>query len=293
MMKIQKDLIMIPKIAHLIWMSPDDKTPLPKHWQPTVDNWHKYHPDWEINVWNENTAHAFVRKHASKQYQKLFFGSEIKLIQRVDMLRPLLLFHLGGFYMDLSEAPITSLSPLIKMFNQMENDGESITSALLGESAVHQVHHKLPPFTNAIMAGEKNSPFFKLLLKNMCDEKKRRGIDKFLGKISNHFKIISTFGPSVLNSTYHEFIKQNDNPHKVRRIPNTFLQFKKHWQDSPVRTDTGLVEVLKGGSWQNQDSRNWTNMDCFMYHRDYWLPILTILLLVIVVILSVFVHKLK
>ena len=90
----------IPRVIHTVFGLWDARGMSWRHrW--ILGGWKRRHsaPDWQIVCWNKQTAEAFIRRESPEHWD--LYQSLPRNIQRADLLRYLLLYRLGGFYVDL------------------------------------------------------------------------------------------------------------------------------------------------------------------------------------------------
>ena len=82
---------MIPQIIHYCWFGRGEMPQLAKD---CIASWHKYMPDWEYKLWNEDNFDVNSSAYTKEAYEarKYAFVS--------DYVRLWALFHEGGVYMD-------------------------------------------------------------------------------------------------------------------------------------------------------------------------------------------------
>lgn len=92
---------MIPKIIHYCWFG---RGPMPELALRCIDSWHKYLPDYELRLWNEDTfdvqsvkftrqAYAkrkyafvtdYVRLHVLKTYGGVYMDTDVEILKNID-----------------------------------------------------------------------------------------------------------------------------------------------------------------------------------------------------------------
>jgi mannosyltransferase OCH1-like enzyme len=85
----------IPKIIHQTWKTTD----IPPRFQRAVDSVKRYHADWEYRLWTDEDIDNYVREHHADFYPA--FVAFPRHIMRVDLIRYLILYDMGGVYCDL------------------------------------------------------------------------------------------------------------------------------------------------------------------------------------------------
>lgn len=86
---------MIPKIIHQTWKDED----VPRKWVGFQQKVISLNPDWEYRLWTDNDNDAFVREEFPDFYE-IFTGFS-RNIMRADVIRYLIMYRLGGVYLDL------------------------------------------------------------------------------------------------------------------------------------------------------------------------------------------------
>lgn len=94
---------MIPKLIHYCWFG---KKEIPLLGQRCIESWHKYLPDYEFKLWDENNSPMdvpFVKEnYARKMYAHVS-----------DYVRLYAIYHEGGIYLDIDMEVIKSLDDLL------------------------------------------------------------------------------------------------------------------------------------------------------------------------------------
>jgi mannosyltransferase OCH1-like enzyme len=86
---------MIPKIIHQTWKT----SQVPKKWSPFVDKVKAFNPDWHYILWTDDDNDQFVKKEYPDFYN--VFRGFSKGIMRADVIRYLIMYKIGGVYLDL------------------------------------------------------------------------------------------------------------------------------------------------------------------------------------------------
>ncbi len=85
----------IPKIIHQTWKTDT----IPDKWIPFADKVKQLNPDWEYRLWSDEDNDRFVREEYP-QFYDIFKGFS-KNIMRADVIRYLIMYKIGGVYLDL------------------------------------------------------------------------------------------------------------------------------------------------------------------------------------------------
>jgi len=110
---------MIPKIINHIWLQGE----YPKRYINNYDIWSNLHPNWEHKVWNEKELVLLCNKEQVIKYSKLS-----TLINRVNFLKYILMYNVGGVYGDLDSFPIKTIDSLLEQDEIKDIDIESLLS---------------------------------------------------------------------------------------------------------------------------------------------------------------------
>lgn len=82
---------MIPKIIHYCWFGRGEMPQLAKD---CIDSWHRYMPDWEYKLWNEDSFNVSSSPYTREAYQEGKFAFVSDYVRLVALARE------GGLYMD-------------------------------------------------------------------------------------------------------------------------------------------------------------------------------------------------
>lgn len=95
---------MIPKTIHYCWFG---RSPMPELALKCIESWHKYMPDWEYKLWNEDNFDVNSTLYTKEAYEakKYAFVS--------DYVRLKALREDGGVYLDTDVEIIKSVEPLL------------------------------------------------------------------------------------------------------------------------------------------------------------------------------------
>ena len=172
---------MIPKIIHQTWKTED----IPSDWQPLVESWKNFHPNWKYMFWSDQSGLEFVESEFPDfydTYQSYSYG-----IQRADALRYLLLQHYGGLYVDMDFECLRSFDNLI-----------SKSKLLIGwEPTKHLAefdHSKV--ICNALIASEQNHPFWHHVIGYLKNNNQ---------KVLIHSDVLCTTGPRMLQQVFEKY----------------------------------------------------------------------------------------
>lgn len=131
----------IPKIIWAFW----DSKEMPELVKICINNWKELHPDFEINILNNETIHTFL-----PNFPKL---KDFNPVFKSDLLRLSLLKEYGGIYLDASVFLNQRLDQYISFY--IENN----LDLLVFSSEGHPNEKKYPITENWFIISEKNNLF--------------------------------------------------------------------------------------------------------------------------------------
>jgi mannosyltransferase OCH1-like enzyme len=172
----------IPKILHQTWK--DDN--IPSHFVTLISTWKENHPDWEYNLWTDDTNRSFILNNYPEFLTT--YDSYSNNIQRVDAVRYFILYHYGGVFIDIDFECFKNINLLL--------DGSSCVFALEPEEHAGQFN-KPYIVCNAFMACISKNDFFKRLCSDLADVQ--------LKKINDKIDILQTTGPFFLTDIYNNY----------------------------------------------------------------------------------------
>ena len=110
--------MLIPKRIHQIWWQGFEN--VPNKYKNYLKSWKNNHkpPKWEIIYWNK---YHFENKILSKYpiYSNIYKKLPL-MIQKIDFAKYLILYHMGGIYVDVDTISEKSLEGFLKQYKQYE-----------------------------------------------------------------------------------------------------------------------------------------------------------------------------
>lgn len=176
----------IPKIIHQIWSGIDG--PLPDHFRSLGNTWQDNFPDWDYIVWDNKMMNELV-ENVYPEYKYIYYSFPYN-VQRWDAIRYLILFHVGGMYVDFDYECIDNFECLVK-----DKD-----CCFAQEPYSHCRVFKRPidfVFNNALMLSTKGHPFMKKIIESIFAED---SLDDIWD--SKEMCVLNTTGPWKLIDLY-------------------------------------------------------------------------------------------
>jgi mannosyltransferase OCH1-like enzyme len=144
----------IPRIIHQTWKTKD----VPFHWNATVESVRQFNENqFEYRLWTDEDMHKFVHEVEPDIYEHTFLTYSLD-IQRVDAFRYIILYHLGGLYIDMDNGCRQSFESLLDVLETI--DKQSIHLAAFPRTTPVGV-------SNGFMIATKGHPLFKTLISRL------------------------------------------------------------------------------------------------------------------------------
>lgn len=135
---------MIPKIIHYCWFG---RGPMPELAEKCIASWHKFMPDYEYKLWNEDNFDV-----ASVPYVKEAYDSR-KFAFVTDYVRLYALFTEGGVYMDTDVEVLKPLDDLLELTAFTGYEGSKtkppVTGIMASEAHGEWVKEQLDSYKDA------------------------------------------------------------------------------------------------------------------------------------------------
>jgi mannosyltransferase OCH1-like enzyme len=209
----------IPRLIHQTWKDSN----IPARWNLSVQSVRKLNADqFEYRLWTDEDIHEFVREKEPDLYVNTFLTYWFE-IQRVDAFRYILLYHLGGIYIDMDTGCSKSFNILLDVLEAL--DPQSIHLAGLPATQPNGV-------SNDFMISTKGHPLFSQLISRLS--------------LFNHNYILYTLtvmlsaGPPYLTFNAYLFDRSSQTA-SVRIIEEKVY--------SPL-----FLWFANGGSWHGRDA---------------------------------------
>ncbi len=244
---------MIPPILHQTWKNKD----VPEQWQGSYKSCQKELAAFERKLWTDAEMEEFVKVNYPDMYET-YMGYPHH-IQRCDSFRYMLLYKVGGVYLDLDTVCRQSITPLLNydvVLARSPNMGKYVTNSLLMTAPGH--------------------PFFRYVIEQLKNYK-----DSY-GWFSKHFHVLNSTGPIFFTNVYHSYVKLNG------PIPNSYVLTKEEFSGNcSVCSDT-----CSGGTYfSHVVGRSWNSWDSQFF--NYFLCNWKMSVLILLVLVAAAVYYLK
>lgn len=178
---------MIPKVIHQVWEGRKD--PLPDFYRQLGETWKEHHPDWRYEFWDGDRMEAFVAgnyPHLKDAYSNFKYN-----IQRWDVIRYLILYKMGGMYVDFDYECLASFDDYIS------GDGNCYFAMEPEDHCINFFGRDT--FNNALMATCPGHYFFEKIIGHIFFE------SKYICKNNKVRDVHATTGPVMLTELYSDY----------------------------------------------------------------------------------------
>ena len=97
----------VPRVLHVSWAT----QALPAFARTYLETWRAHHPTWRVARWTDATMRDFVRNRFPGRIEA--YDSFPSAVNRADVFRYMVLFEIGGVYVDLDVETLRSIEPLL------------------------------------------------------------------------------------------------------------------------------------------------------------------------------------
>ena len=217
----------IPRIIHQTWKTNE----VPSRWNRTVQTVQELNTNqFEYRLWTDEAMHKFVRHVEPDFYQNTFLTYSLD-IQRVDAFRYVILYHLGGLYIDMDNGCRKSFESLLDLIETLDPQSEHL-AAFPRTSPVG--------ISNGFMIATKHHPLFQILISRLSLFNHNYIID--------YLTVMFSAGPTYLS--INEFYFDQSSTHSSIRILDEIVYSDIYTWHTP------------GNSWHGEDAR----IILYIYH---------------------------
>lgn len=207
----------IPKLLHHIWWQGEKD--INENDKKCIELWKNMNPDYKCILWNESLCNDLVKNYFPQYFD--LFNSYNYLIQKINVIRYMILYFFGGFIIDIDSIPlkpiheyISSNSNIIFVLQRAEWKRNYINSFVDHSFIIKQFGIQNGPIVTTDFIGSIEKHFF---WKNILNSLRR-------------YRIKSPWIPHdlyILQSTGHLFLSKQLKRWKNNLINVQYLDFKK------------------------------------------------------------------
>ena len=234
----------IPRIIHQIY---EDPAGPPANLLQIAETWKEKMPDWEYRFWNKPMIQEFLEMTCPDFIP--YYNAYPFNVQRWDAVRYLILYHIGGLYVDFDYECISPLDVLL--FDS--------TCCMGMEPAIHSlINHKSIIVGNALMASKSGHPYMAAIIEDM-----KTNFSVNYGK-GDSSQVLESTGPFMVTRVYEQYKKKKD----VTLLPADLispLSIREVWMLRTGHARPNVVEKVEKafaihyfmGSWMpRQETEN-------------------------------------
>lgn len=207
----------IPKIIHQIWYQGEAQ--IPNKYIKNIQTWKQFHPHWEYHLWDETKMLQVISKYSPEIRQ--MFQSFPYMHQKIDFFKYVILYQIGGIYVDIDAKAIKVIDPLLKK--------GTLLLSKVGTNYFESMMLTRHPImvNNGIIFSRAQHPFLALLIKEI--PKVYNATNPNMVKA---VYISRTTGPDLMTNMYHHYQKNlmltnkkiSDQENQVVLLPHEYLE---------------------------------------------------------------------
>jgi mannosyltransferase OCH1-like enzyme len=225
---------MIPRIIHQTWRDAN----LPEPFARLAETWRAHHPHWQWRLWTDTDNRAFVTERLPDMLA--LYDNYPHPIQRVDMVRYLILHTHGGLFVDLDFEALRPLDPHLA--------SDCVFGAEPAENCA--AHGMTEIVSNAFMAARPDHPFLRAVI---------AGLPEAFGAaqaLDRNRAILETTGPFHLTRCVSAYA----GPEPVTVLPSQTLY--------PLGISD--IEALRRTGWDEALRAKLSRACAVHYHAGTW-----------------------
>ena len=237
-----KDRMKIPRIIHQIYEDPEGPS---EFLLSLAETWKEFHPEWEYRFWNRKTINDFLE--STCPYFIPFYKSYPFNVQRWDAIRYLILYHIGGLYVDLDYECMQPLDSILMDSTCCMGMEPTVNNIIQNKSII---------IGNALMASTPKHPYMKALIEDM-----KTNFFTDFGN-NNATKIMESTGPFMVTRVYKQFKNKRNvtllsadlvAPFTMNEV--LMLQIGKETIGSEIKIEKAFAIHYFFGSWLPQTKK--------------------------------------
>lgn len=208
----------IPRVIHQIYEDPAGPS---ESFLQLAETWKELNPTWEYRFWNKEAIENFLENNFPDfvPYYKAYSFN----VQRWDAIRYLILYKMGGLYVDMDYECIEPIEPLLL-------DSTCCIGMELGHNKVY--YNKSMIIGNAFIACVPGHSFFKDIINEMIHGSKYLHLSKVM-------QVMESTGPMMITRIYEQYSDKND----ITLIPASLIAPLTMEEVNDVATGIKKIEI--------------------------------------------------
>lgn len=189
--KVAGRAMRIPRIIHHVCDYPDG---IPENLLALAATWKQHHPEWEQRFWDRRQMEEFV--HTVCPDFEPCYRTFPHNVQRWDAIRYLILYHIGGMYVDLDYECFRPFDAVLSGRN----------CYVATEPALHARYNGIPVMlSNALLAAAPGDKFMAAVINKL----KAQAPEVFAGQ-ETYKVVLQTTGPLMLTRVYESLDRKEE-----------------------------------------------------------------------------------
>ncbi len=199
---------MIPYLIHQTWKTSE----IPAKWKPFAKKVQDLNPGWKYQLWTDADNDTFVKKEFPAFYST--FRSFSREIMRADVIRYLIMYKLGGVYLDLDYEVLKPFDfgnhSLVLPYNRNKSFGDAQDD-----------------IGNCFFASEPGHPFWADVIKELSEHPP---------VVTDYTQVVEATGPRLLNRVFNN-----------KTYPNIYLPDRLIYHPPSPRNASEADAIRKNG----------------------------------------------
>lgn len=230
---------------------------MPKRLEQYRNKLIELHPGWEYRFYGDEECRDIVEQHFPSFLP--IYESCSTPVQKADVFRIIVVYALGGFYLDIDVECIKSLDQLCE-FRCVFAEEWTITQ----EQATELGHRDLLRVANYMFGSEPAHPFLLHILRRMAQESRR--------DINSEHDVLESTGPGLVTTVYHDLRDDLRDVMLLRNIDlicpitgvigSRFGNYAKHHHAGTWRWENSLTSPLVNSARRNVITQSQINKIC-------------------------------
>lgn len=196
----------VPKIIHQLWKDKD----IPDHLKLMQQSVLDHHSGYQYMFWTDKDLDGFLQVYYPGVWNFYTTGFEY-IIQKIDFIRLLLVYHYGGIYIDLDSLCIKNIEDIL-----------GYPCSFVDTKKHESFSNKYYPLimNNAFISAEKNNDFIKTILLNIINYQDPIDYKEYCSFNPLYTKILKSAGPLCITDSYLSYTNKS----LVNLLPNRYYQ---------------------------------------------------------------------
>lgn len=235
----------IPRIIHQIWWQGENN--IPERYINFRKSWFKRHPLWKYHIWDKYKFESLLRRLNNNFFNKVYIKLPL-MIQKIDFAKYIVLYYIGGCYVDMDTISEKSLDYLLEKYN---------SGLIVSQLNIYNfINFKL--INNGVIFSKKKHKFFEYLFKEIYENKNQQwyqnsdwyvmdstGPLAFSRAMLNYSNNVKYLDLIILDDSYLESCKMSDFGEIVQKGKYISHIHDCSWGSSSLKIHFIILKILK------------------------------------------------